>query len=72
MGEKFRGGFGGTLGNKRKHKDYIENALPKTSLIKIPSSATIQKIMAEELNVSESEIKSELHGDDIVKRESQK
>ena len=32
----------------------------------------IQKIMAEELNVSESEIKSELHGDDIVKRESQK
>lgn len=33
---------------------------------------TIQKIMAEELNVSESEIKSELHGDDIVKRDSQK
>ena len=37
----FHGGFGGTHGNKEKHKDYIENTLPKSSPIKIPSSAII-------------------------------
>ena len=29
MGAGFHGGFGGTHGNKEKHKDYIENTLPK-------------------------------------------
>lgn len=41
MGAGFHGGFGGTHGNKEKHKDYIENTLPKSSPIKIPSSAII-------------------------------
>lgn len=43
MGAGFHGGFGGTHGDSEKHKDYIENTLPKTSPIKIPSSATIKE-----------------------------
>lgn len=54
MGAGFHGGFGGTHGNKEKHKDYIENTLSKSSPIKIPSSAIIieeQKNGYEQVNI---------------------
>ena len=43
MGAGFHGGFGGTHGAGENHKDYIENTLPKSSPIKIPSSATVKE-----------------------------
>jgi len=43
MGADFHGGFGGTHGADENHKDYIENTLPKSSPIKIPSSATVKE-----------------------------
>ena len=43
MGAGFHGGFGNTEGAKKNHKDYIENILPKSSPIIIPSSATIRE-----------------------------
>ena len=43
MGAGFHGGFGGTRGAGENHKDYIENTLPKSSPIKIPSSATVKE-----------------------------
>ncbi len=43
MGAGFHGGFGGTHGAGENHKDYIENTLPNSSPIKIPSSATVKE-----------------------------
>ena len=43
MGAGFHGGFGGTHGAGENHKDYIENTLPKSSPIRIPSSATVKE-----------------------------
>ena len=43
MGAGFHGGFGGTHGAGENHKDYIKYTLPKSSPIKIPSSATVKE-----------------------------
>lgn len=42
MGTGIYGGFGETYGMREDFKNYIESILPKSSPIKIPSSATIK------------------------------
>lgn len=43
MGTGYYGGFGDTHGESEHHRDYIQNMLPKTSPITIPSTATIKE-----------------------------
>ncbi len=43
MGTGLHGGFGGTKGSNSNHAEYIENDLPKSAPLKIPSTATVKE-----------------------------
>lgn len=43
MGAGFHGGFGNTHGANENHKDYIENTLPKTSLLPYQHQQLLRK-----------------------------